>query len=280
MNRSSTAAILPLKSGMLTAEQLLIHSDGGTLWPSFPELDESFHLTDAYRLAQDVERLREQRGETPRGYKIGFTNVDMWARYGVTEPIWGRVWDSTVSDAPDGSQGLVLQGLCQPRIEPEVVFGLRSAPVSADPQDLFEAIDWIAPGFEIVQSHQRDWRFTAPQTVIDGGLHGRLVIGSRIPLHDVAGDAASLQEALMALRVTLSCDGTTVEVGSGAKVLGNPLLALGHLARGLAGDSSAADLRGDDVVTTGTLTDAWPVEVGQTWQAGYHGLLPDLSVSF
>lgn len=280
MTRSSTMPNSSSAPAPLTSEQLLEYLDAGALWPPQSDTAESADLQQAYRRAQDVERLREQRGERPRGYKIGFTNVDMWARYGVTAPIWGRIWDTTLSDAPEGTSILALQGLCQPRIEPEVVFGLRTAPHSADPQDLYDAIEWVAPGFEIVQSHQPEWRFTAGQAIVDGGLHGRLVVGPRKAVADLAGDATVLQDVLTALQVTLVCDEHVVEVGSGAKVLGNPLLALSHLVQGLSKDTQAAGLAAGDVVTTGTLTDAWSVEAGQVWLAQYHGLWSDLSVSF
>ena len=264
----------------LTPQQLLDHMDSGALWPPVSNAHPARDLGEAYRIARKVDRLRKQRGEQTRGYKIGFTNIDMWARYGVTAPIWGRMWDTTVSDTDArGDAHINLHGLCQPRIEPEVVFGLRAAPLGTDPQDLYEAIDWVAPGFEFVQSHCPDWRFTADQTIVDGGLHGRLIIGPRHRVADLAPDAAALQAALAALDMTLSRDGTVVDTGSGAKVLGNPLLALGHLVQGLSEDTKATPLTGGDIVTTGTLTDAWPVEPGQNWVAHYPGLWPDLSVS-
>lgn|SRR5690625_1187959 len=280
MTRLSPVPSSPLTLTSLTPEQLLDHLDSGRLWPALSESTDSMSMQQAYRRAQDVERLREQRGERPRGYKIGFTNVDMWSRYGVTAPIWGRIWDTTISDAPDGTLPVWLDALCQPRIEPEVVFGLRTAPASPDPQALFEAIEWVAPGFEIVQSHRPDWRFTAEQTVVDGSLHGHLVIGPRKVLADLADDVTALQDVLTALKVTLVRDGQPVEEGSGAKVLGNPLQALGHLVLGLSGDAQASPLAAHDIVTTGTLTDAWPVQAGQHWHAQYHGLWSDLSVSF
>lgn len=265
----------------LTPEHLLAHLDNGTLWPPLSDTQEPQDLRLAYRQAQDMDRVRQQRGAQPRGYKIGFTNTDMWVRYGVTSPIWGRIWNTTIIDGSSAGAAIVnMQGLCQPRIEPEVVFGLRTTPDSAEPQALYEALDWIAPGFEIVQSHRPDWSFTAAQAIVDGGLHGRLIVGPRQPLADLAKDAAALQVLLTTLRVTLFRDGTSVEQGSGSKVLGNPLLALGHLVHSLSKDEQADKLTAGDIVTTGTLTDAWPIEAGQAWLAHYPGLWPDLSVSF
>ena len=52
-------------------------------------------LAEACAVADEIRRLRLARGEMPLGYKIGFTNRGIWARYGVFAPIWGPVWDTT-----------------------------------------------------------------------------------------------------------------------------------------------------------------------------------------
>jgi len=44
---------------------------------------------------------------------------------------------------------------------------------------LFDALSWVAPGFEVVQSHLPDWKFVAPQTVADGAPHARRWSGAR-----------------------------------------------------------------------------------------------------
>ena len=48
-----------------------------------------------------------------------------------------------------------------------------------DERELIRCIDWIAHGFEIVQSIFRNWSFQAADTVAAYGLHGRLFIGPR-----------------------------------------------------------------------------------------------------
>ena len=110
----------------MTPQELLQHSDTGEFWPegggaAFAD------LPSAYRSALAVRGLRIARGETPRGYKIGFTNRGIWQRYHVYAPIWGSMWDTTVVSC-DGSGTLSLAHLCQPRIEPETVFGFRVTP--------------------------------------------------------------------------------------------------------------------------------------------------------
>lgn len=56
----------------------------------------------------------------------------------------------------------LARGLCRPRIEPEGVFGLEATPhAGANRGDLFAALDRVAHGFEVVQSHLPDLKFTA-----------------------------------------------------------------------------------------------------------------------
>ena len=51
------------------------------------------------------------------------------------------------------------------------VFTSLDVPANASLDQLLACVDWIAPGFEIVQSHLADWRFAAADTVADGALH-------------------------------------------------------------------------------------------------------------
>ncbi len=84
-------------------------------------------MEQAYRDALAVRELRIARGETPRGFKIGFTDRNIWQRYGVYGPIWGTVYDSTLSFC-EGQGSVSLKATCQPRLEPEVVFGMKATP--------------------------------------------------------------------------------------------------------------------------------------------------------
>ncbi len=230
-----------------------------------------FSVADAYTVMADIEARRRAQGWWAVGRKIGFTNTTIWPRYGVYQPMWAHVWTSTVKYAQDGHASLSLQSLVQPRIEPEVVFGLRSAvPLTDDPLAVLACVDWIAPGFEIVQSHFPDWKFKAPDCTADCGLHGALVIGTPVPV--TAESRAALAAMLPTFAVTLSRGDTVVDRGIGANVLKSPALALAHLARVLAGLPQFPPLVAGEIVTTGTITDAWTVTPGETWSSDYGAL--------
>jgi 2-oxo-3-hexenedioate decarboxylase len=260
----------------MTPELLLQHLDAATPWPAGCGLS----LADAYERALSVRQLRLRRGEQPRGYKVGFTNRTIWQRYGVYAPIWGTVWNTTLAFC-EGEGEIALAGTCQPRIEPECVFGLRATPPArATLDDLLACVEWIAPGFEIVQSHMPDWKFVAADTVADGGLHARLLVGRKIDVATLSGDAQTFDGQLAAARVTLFNGDRRMDQGSGANVLDGPLHALAHFLHALRDCPGATDLQPGDVVTTGTWTDAFAVLPGESWRAGFEGALSPLTVRF
>ncbi len=264
----------------MTPRTLLSHLDSGQLWPAAPSDESGFDVARAYQQQLAVRALRQARGEVPRGFKIGFTNRTIWPRYGVFAPIWGTVWDTTLSFC--GGQGSVeLARACQPRIEPEAVLGIKSAPpANASLEQLFDCLDWVAPGFEIVQSHLRDWKFQAADTVADGGLHARLLVGTKLPVRSVAADALAFDAKLAAAGITLTRGDAVVDRGVGSNVLDGPLHALLHFVNELRACPGAPDLKAGDVVTTGTWTDAWPVETGELWTATFDAPLSALEVRF
>ena len=101
----------------MTPQQLLQYHDQGSLWSSQDRQGLPAGLPEAYQRALAVRRLREQRGEVPRGYKIGFTNRTIWPLYNVFAPIWGTVWAEGLVFC-EGEATLSLAATCQPRIEP------------------------------------------------------------------------------------------------------------------------------------------------------------------
>jgi 2-oxo-3-hexenedioate decarboxylase len=93
------------------------------------------------------------------------------------------------------------------------------------------------------------------------------VVGPKLLVDDA--NRATLAAALPQFPVTLLRDGVFVESGGGANVLGSPVNALAHLRDLLALQPSSPPLAAGEIVTTGTLTDAWPVAVGETWTSRY-----------
>lgn len=244
------------------ADELLAAWDGARIVPLLSARPEGIDTARAYAVAEALRRRRVARGERPVGWKIGFTNRRIWPLYGVYQPMWAPVWDTT-TEAIDGAEGtLSLAGLSQPRIEPEVAFGLKRAPrAGMSLAELQGCVDWVAHAFEVVHTHFEGWKFTAPDTAADFALHGRLRIGPRVP----ADDWPTLAADLSALEVNLDCDGQVRDRGRGEVVLDGPLQALQALVDAMARDTPHWQVAAGEVVSTGTITDAQPLQPGQVW---------------
>lgn len=261
------------------ARQIKLARDGVQQVAPITSRRPDFDLRAAYVVMQLDHEARLRDGAMAVGRKIGFTNPAMWDICGVREPIWSYVYDKTLDRTPDGNFICRIDKFCEPRIEPEIVFHFRAKPPDgADGQTVMECVDWIAHAFEIVQSHFPDWKFQAADTVADGGLHARLLLGKALP---VRGASPELMAALSSFSVELSCDGEVRELGRGANVMGSPLAAILHLMATLAKQEAGVALQANELVSTGTITTAHPVHAGEVWRSQLSGIaLPGLTVRF
>ena len=264
------------------AHQIKTAQDQGQLLSQITAQSSGFDVAAAYAVADMVHAMRLAEGARVAGRKIGFTNPAMWPQYGVSSPVWAYLYDTAVTYLPDTAKAPAtcsLHGFVQPKIEPEIIFHFHSAPPpGGDMAAVLACVDWVAHGFEMVQSHYADWKFQAPDAIADWGMHARLLVGKP---QAVATLGANLQDALGEFKLALSCDGQLQETGKGANVLGNPLQAVVYLMQVLAGQPHAQTLQAGEIVTTGTITSAYAVQAGQTWSTAVSGIaLPGLSVAF
>ena len=236
-----------------------------------------FDIARAYAVTAALHQERVARGARPIGRKIGFTNRTIWAEYGVYEPIWGYVYDTTVQFAEEPLATVAIGHLAEPRIEPEIVVHFRETPrATRDEATILASVDWIAHGFEIVQSPFPGWKFKVADTVAVNGLHGALVVGPKIRVTDIADCVRKLRTFTIELADAHGVRAT----GGGANVLDSPLLAMAHLLEVLRGLPEFPPVVAGEIVTTGTLTAALPVRPGETWCTRLAGIeLPGLTVT-
>src|SRR5678815_3848755 len=177
---------------MLGEELVRVH-EASRIVPRFSERYPGLTAAQGYAAARALHRHRLAQGWKPLGRKIGFTNRTLWERYGVHEPMWGTVYDHTLIQSKDNRATVPLAGLSQPRIEPEIAFRVKSTPpLTRDPQAILAHMEWVAHSVEIVQCHHPEWKVTISDCTADNGLHGRLVIGTPVPVEKIAGLAAAL----------------------------------------------------------------------------------------
>jgi 2-oxo-3-hexenedioate decarboxylase len=183
------------------------------------------------------------------------------------------MFDTTVRDldALDGT--FDLDGLPEPRIEPELVLHLSRAPEPGmDEAALLGCVDWVAHGFEIVFSIFPGWRFAAADAAAAYGVHAALLLGAR---HPVGDDRQAWFEALSRFEVTLAREGAGSVEGHARNVLGGPLSALRFLVEEIARFPASAPLAAGEMVTTGTLTEAMPAVPGAAWRSTLRGIAID-----
>jgi len=161
-----------------------------------------------------------------------------------------------------------------PKIEPEIVFKLKR-PLAAglDPAATLDAVEWLAPGFEIIDCVFPEWRFTPADFVAAYGLHAALVIGEPMPIS--ASSIPVLVDRLPRFAARLLKDGDIAEEGSGRNSLRSPALCLAELAAAISRQAGAEPLDAGELISSGTLTTSLPISPGETWRVEVEGL--DLS---
>ena len=229
-------------------------------------------LQEAYDVARIV---RQKLGSTEIiGRKIGFTNRNIWNIYEVDQPIWGPIIKSSVRFFESNFLKIDLSQFCEPRIEPEVVVCLKQKPkYNTDNPEI--SVDWIASGFEIVDSIYPNWKFSLTDAIASGGLHGCLIVGKKFKASD------RTERDLIDVKVSLYRNGKLEEEGTGANVLDGPISAIRYLNSGLTKIKNQDPLSAGNIITTGTMTDAKPIFSKEEWSAKFDGVLKsELNLEF
>ncbi len=237
-----------------------------------PSQDPDFDLNAAYAVERELARSRRAAGHRVVGRKVGYANKALWRVLKLETLVWASMYDDTVRYASNGRADLSTAAMIAPKIEPEVVFKLKTAVRgdTSDPAEILAAVDWIALGFEIIDCPYPDWKFQPVDFVAAYGLHSALVVG--VPHGVEAPEIAALVDRLPTFRVRLSRNGELVEEGSGRNSLRSPASCLGELASAIARRSDQQPLGGEELVSTGTLTESRLIHPGETWSAEVEGI--------
>jgi 2-keto-4-pentenoate hydratase len=253
------------------ADALLQARDDVKLTPRPSERLPDFSLEQAYQVGRLLHQRLDRRGFRLAGRKIGFTNPVTWQEFQLNTPIWAPMYEQTISFAEEQRFRHSLDRMTAPRLEPEVVLKLKSPISNGDLTEgqLARCIEWAAVGYEIVDCHYLDWRFTAADAVADFGVHAALVVGR--PWQLDSSDAQHIAQALQTLKVSLRGGNEFSAVGEGRNALGSPLLALGFLARVIKGQAWAPPLAAGEIITTGTLTAPPHLRRGESYRVEVAG---------
>ncbi|MBN9209296.1 MAG: fumarylacetoacetate hydrolase family protein [Microbacterium ginsengisoli] len=214
-------------------------------------------ISVAYDVQESVLGALESAGNPRVGRKVGLTSEAVQRQLGVDQPDFGVLLaDMDVS----GLAEIQSSRLIQPRIEAELAFIL--ALDVDDPERVLDAVEFVAPALEIVDSRIADWNITIVDTIADNASSGLFVLGdARMPLDDV--DTVGIE-------MTLSSNGEVASTGTGVACLGDPRAALLWVAR--TAHRLGRPLRAGEVVLSGALGPMVPFGPGTLVTATLTGL--------
>ncbi len=218
-------------------------------------------LSDAYAVQLETLAMRKAAGERLIGLKIGLTSRAMQKAIGIDTPDYGCLTDKML--LPEGTP-CKMKELIQPKVEGEVAFflkkGLKGPGLTV--ADVYNAVDYVAPAIEIVDSRIRDWDIGLLDTVSDNGSSARLVIGSAVtPLRDVD---------MRLTGMTLEKNGELISSGTTAEVWGNPAAAVAWLANELS--KFGMDMAAGQIVLSGAVTAAPAAKAGDCFLVSFGGM--------
>jgi len=230
-----------------------------------------FDLDYGYEVYAAVDQGLRAQGLNPAGRKLGFTNEAARKEFHLDTAIWAYIYTETVVETKGSEIEVDLSGLVAPRIEPEVVIGVsdRISRAGDDLSHLVDSVEWVAIGFEIVDCHFADWKFTAPEIVADFGAHSKLVVGKPLIVTELMRNG--LSEMLEKLNVQLICNDKVIDTGIGRNALGGPVNALSFLLERVRTQSWSDDVCGGEIITTGTLTELPYIFPGERWRIEVSG---------
>jgi 2-keto-4-pentenoate hydratase len=201
----------------------------------------------------------------------------MWRALKLPTLVFASMYDDTVIYARGREASLSLAAMHCPRLEPEVVFMLKDPPAPGDAAAVLSSVEWVALGFEVVDCPFPEWKVHPVDFLASFGLHAALVVGNPRPVRDT--DIAGLIDELAALQVTLSRNDEIIEEGFGRNVLKNPAACLAELVSAIGAQPDAEPLGPAELVSTGTLTAAQPINPGERWRVEAVNMdLPGLGV--
>ncbi len=226
-----------------------------------PAASAKLSAADAYRIQMiNVERS-VAAGRKIVGRKVGLTSLAMQKMLGVNEPDFGHLFDDMVLQ--NGSECRV-SSLMLPRVEPEIALvlsrELRGPGVTRE--HVIAAAEYVTPALEIIDTRIRDWKITLADTIADNASSARVVLGTE--------KSSPTAYDLAKVGMTLEKNGTVVEKGVGAAVLGHPAEPVAWLANKLA--EFGQTLAAGSIIIPGALCRAVDVAEGDSIVARFEHL--------
>ena len=215
-------------------------------------------LADAYAVQ---DGLAASAGLAVAGYKIGATNAQVQARFGVDAPFSGRLFADYVGGSPLTVPANTVNFYAI-EAEFDFVMGRALAPRDAPytREDVRAAVASVHPAIEVPDSRYTDWlSMKAPDLIGDNAIGCLLCLGPAAE--------GGLDRDLAGQPVIVRVNGEVVSEGAGSNVLGDPWNVMVWLANHLGARGLTLDA--GHVVTTGSAADVVQCQPGDTVTAEF-----------
>ena len=235
-----------------------------TKHPAEPIVDrfEGFSIEDAYKVQMENCLKKQKEGKRIVGKKIGLTSLPMQKMLGVFEPDYGQLFDSMLISDRTVSQSSYLL----PKAEGELAFVMKediSGP-QVTPWEVLQAVDYVFPSIEIIDSRVRDWKIKIEDTVADNASSGSFVIGDRY--------CSPREIDMLSTGMVFIKNGEIISTGTTAEVMGSPVNAVCWLINKLA--VFGVGVKKGEIILSGSLTAAIPFAVNDVIEVVFDRLGP------
>ena len=215
-------------------------------------------VEDAYRIQMINLKKMLAEGHRVVGKKIGLTSLGMQQLLNVYEPDYGTLMEDMLVE---NGGNIDISRMISPKVECELAFVLKKdleGPVVLD-SDVVDAVSYIAPAFEIVDSRIEGWKIKLPDTIADNASAGKLVL---------SGNAFELRDFDLAnLGMYNTKNGELCNSACGIEVMGNPLRAVTWLANKLI--SFDMPLKAGEIILSGAFAAAIEAKKGDRFAASF-----------
>lgn len=218
------------------------------------------HMTvaEAYAIQLETTKQKVENGRIIVGKKIGATSKAIQDMFGSYEPDYGHLTDDMFY--LDGDT-LSLQRFIDPKIEFEIAFILKKDLKGPNVSivDVINAIEYVVPAIEIIDSRIENWNIKFVDTVADNGSAAAFVVGGKPTKLDNLD--------LPHLGMVVYKNGEFFTSAAGAAVLGNPLRSVAWLANAIG--KFGVTLNAGEIILAGALTAAVSVKPGDNFRVEF-----------
>lgn len=231
---------------------------------TYPEIT----ISDAYTIQRQLIAEALGKGEIIIGGKIGLSSKANQENFGITEPIYGHLFDSMIlpEDEP-----IDISKMFRPVVEPEICFLLDKElkGPGTNVGTVLSATKGVLPAFEIADSRLKEQSSRVEDNILDNSGAAIVLLGGVLnPIEKID---------LRLVGMVLERNGMVIDTGAGAAVLGHPAQAVAGLANKLS--EFGMSLKAGSIIISGTPVAAVPAAKGDHFTASFDRL-GTVSVNF